>query len=414
MENVKFYLRKKDVKGFNTIYLFINLNKKQLFYSTGLKIKDCDWNKAHQRAKRDEVINDCLDKYGEVAASFLKQSNTLDEPSNSTLKQFIESNLYVVKPVRKKEAKNKVVSAFFALIDKFIREAPNRTNANGEKICDRRVRMYVYERQALEEFERKYTRKLSFANFDTDTLLSFQKFLQSKGLSNNTVVRYFKLLWVIFHYAEEHNIELNQSFRKFRLHTNRKDVVVLDENEIQQIWEYVPSNACEANVRKLFLVGLYTGLRFSDYSTLNNANIDLNNMIISTIQNKTGQRVTLPIHPQLAKMLATEELPYTISNEKFNVYVKRMMKKIGFNQMIEIKKIIGGRRVVEYHEKWQLISSHTARRSFATNLYLQGVNPAIIMMLTGHKDLDSFMQYIVLNEEDKLQVVRNIWNAKAV
>lgn len=249
---------------------------------------------------------------------------------------------------------------------------------------------------------------------DKQMITDFQTFITNKGLANNTVVRYIRFLFVFFRYAEDtHEIKVNQAFRKYKTHTNRKDSVVLNEREINKIWDYVPTTQCEANVRKLFLIGLHTGLRFSDYNTLKDANIDIDNQIITTIQNKTGQRVVLPLHPKLGEMLQNEELPRPISNEKFNKYVKVMMQKIGFKKLCEIKKIIGGKRVIEYKEKWELISSHTARRSFATNLYKAGINPKLIMMCTGHKDLDTFMHYIILDDEDKLNAVRNIWNATA-
>lgn len=412
METAKFYLRKKDSNGFSTIFLYVSANGQRVYYSTGIKVKEKDWSKQTMCCINDVETNNQLKKYDSLAGDYVAWLGT-DTPTNENLKNFINNTLKVTITTKGLKPKTEP-KTFFSIIDKFIADAPNRLNSNGEKICSRRVQMYVYEKQALKAFEKKIGCKLTFEDFDKQMITDFQTFITNKGLANNTVVRYIRFLFVFFRYAEDtHGIKVNQAFRKYKTHTNRKDSVVLNEREINQIWDYVPTTQCEANVRKLFLIGLHTGLRFSDYNTLKDANIDIDNQIITTIQNKTGQRVVLPLHPKLGEMLQNEELPRPISNEKFNVYVKKMMQKIGFNKLCEIKKIIGGKRVIEYKEKWELISSHTARRSFATNLYKAGINPKLIMMCTGHKDLDTFMHYIILDDEDKLNAVRNIWNATA-
>lgn len=429
MSKSKFYLRKTDVNGFQTIYLYGTANGKQAYTNTNIKTKPNGWDSIKQIAIYDKWVNTRLELIAKAANIYL---DGLDgkQPTNEGLKRAVAACLknYVYyaqglnddTPVPVSAKKNplkkpKPKSNFFAVIDKFIEEAPNRTNANGERICERRVKMYIYEKQALKEFENKFNKELTFEDFDVQTLMQFQTFLTNKNLKNNTVVRYFKLLWVFFRYAEDTlNIPVNQAFRKFKIRTNKKESVVLNEKEIQRIWDYKCESERENNVRKLFLIGLHTGMRFGDYSTLTANNINYTEETISTIQNKTGQRVTIPLHPRLADMLKNEPMPHSISNEKFNYYLHQLMKKIGFNQVVEVKSIVGGKRVIEYKEKWELISSHTARRSFATNLYKDGVNPSIIMLCTGHRDLDTFMKYVVLDNQDKLQVVRNLWQTKSV
>lgn len=422
----KFYLRKKDVNDFSNIYIYLTANSKQVFANTNAKIKKEEWDSKKQLAKYDEQLNILLTQMSTAVnyyASALKDKQPTNEELAKRIANLVPFETYFSKTftqtfnakTTQKKVKEHTTSSFFDVIDKFIAEAPNRLNSNGEKICERRVKMYYYNRIALKEFEEKVKKELTFEGFDTSTLLQFQTFLTNKNLKNNTIVRYFKLLFVFFRYAEETmNVEVNQSFRKYKIRQNKKESVVLNEQEIEKIWKYKCDNERENNVKKLFLIGLYTGLRFGDYSSLSTKNIDFENGTISTIQNKTGQRVIIPLHPRLSEMLKNETMPHTISNEKFNLYLHQLMQKIGFNSVTEVKSVKGGKRIIEYKEKWQLISSHTARRSFATNLYKAGVNPSIIMLCTGHRDLDTFMKYVVLDDDDKLQVVRNFFNRNNV
>lgn len=59
----------------------------------------------------------------------------------------------------------------------------------------------------------------------------------------------------------------------------------------------------------------------------------------------------------------------------------------------------GGMRQTRVLEKWQLITTHTARRSFATNAFLAGVPTISIMKITGHKSELVFMHYIKISSE---------------
>ena len=360
-------------------------------------------------AKKNEEVNARLSFLKQKAENFIKLFNDISGITPNDLKSFLFTN------EEKKKIENVDRQSFFGVIDNFIDNAPNRLNADGERITWQRVRMYMQERRALDQFQKHLKQKLDFQMFDKNVITDFQNFLTEKGLANNTIVRYIRLLFVFFRYAEDNfDIPVNQAFRKYKTHTNRTDSVVLSEKEIEQIWEYEPANRREKNVKNLFIIGLHTGLRFSDYSRLQQDDIDFKSMTISIIQQKTGQRVTLPLHPRLAAMLMAEGLPKPISNQKFNLYLKDLMKSVGFTTKIQIKKIIGGKRVTEYVPKYELIGSHTARRSFATNLYIAGVNPSVIMCCTGHRDLKTFMNYVHITNEDKINIVRNIWNAASV
>lgn len=153
-------------------------------------------------------------------------------------------------------------------------------------------------------------------------------------------------------------------------------------------------------VRDLFLIGAYTGLRFSDFSRLDASNIEGN--FIRLKQQKTGGRVTIPIMSKLKPVLAKypDVIP-EITNQKFNQYIKYVAELVGLTEDIQIKNTRGNTVTTETFPLFELISSHCCRRSYATNMFKAGVPPMLIMGSTGHKTETSFLRYIRASSDDK-------------
>lgn len=87
-------------------------------------------------------------------------------------------------------------------------------------------------------------------------------------------------------------------------------------------------------------------------------------------------------------------LPKIISNQKFNKYIKEVCKTAKIDDEILVNETKGILRTSKTEKKSDLVSAHTARRSFATNAFLAGVPPIQIMKITGHKTEKAFMTYI--------------------
>ena len=90
-----------------------------------------------------------------------------------------------------------------------------------------------------------------------------------------------------------------------------------------------------------------------------------------------------------------------------NEYLKDLCKDAKIKSKVQKSQIKGGLKVTSSFEKWQLVSTHCARRSFATNAYLSGENPLSIMRITGHKTEKSFMAYIQMTGEDNAVKMQN-------
>jgi len=83
-----------------------------------------------------------------------------------------------------------------------------------------------------------------------------------------------------------------------------------------------------------------------------------------------------------------------------NRYLKELGEVAGIDEPVIITRTQGGEKVSETKRKFELISTHTARRSFATNAYKAGVPSLAIMTITGHKTEEAFMRYIQVSKEE--------------
>lgn len=157
-------------------------------------------------------------------------------------------------------------------------------------------------------------------------------------------------------------------------------------------------------VRDLFLIGAFTGLRFSDFSNLHIDNVTDN--FIRLKQLKTGNNVVIPITSKLKPVLAKypERLP-TISNQKFNGYIKEIAEIAGLTEQRTIRNTKGNKVNETIKPLYSLISSHCCRRSYATNMFEAGVPPMLIMSATGHKTESSFLKYIRATDETKATIL---------
>lgn len=216
--------------------------------------------------------------------------------------------------------------------------------------------------------------------------------LRRKGLSLNYVDRLNRDWKKLMRRAYEEGIHNNKVYEHSRMKVGQEEAptVYLSLDELRKIREVELPDYYD-NARRLFLLGAYTGLRFSDFTRLRDE--DFVGDFIDIRNQKTGERVVIPIS-RAAREIASNGLPRNISNQKFNYYIKEICKRAGIDSMVSWGRTQGTRRESRVVEKWTLVTSHTARRSFATNLYLSGIDILSIMKFTGHRTPQSFMKYI--------------------
>ena len=258
----------------------------------------------------------------------------------------------------------------------------------------------------FDEFCKAMHKRYDFGDIDLKFYDDFVAYFTAKDYSINTIGRHVKELKIIMRAAREEGLHDNGLIesRKFRVLTAEVENIYLTESEIRAIAEVdLKGDKQKSIARDIFLVGCYTAQRFSDYSTINEGNIrtlESGQRVIDLKQQKTGNKVVIPIRAELEAILDKYEnrLPKAYE-QKVNKYIKEIAREAGIVDMVEVSYVECGEKKSHLVEKCELVKTHTARRSGATNMYLAGIPTIAIMKITGHKTEKEFMKYIKITEE---------------
>jgi integrase len=396
MPKVNFFLKEPTSKEETLIYLFFSYNNQRLKYSTGERIKPDFWNSEDQRVKATKKFPEhsefnarlnAIETYANNA--YRKILNDGEVPTNSLIKKELD------KTIRLKGENNKY--DLFSFISKFIEE--NKTlKAKGT------IKAYHTTEQRLKDYKTYIKKDISFEDIDLEFYSSFVSFLTEKDYSENTIGKHIKILKTFLNEATDRGINKNIEYkkRKFKRPVEEPDKIYLNTEELERIYNLdLKKDKQLDHIRDLFIISCYTGLRFSDYSELKPENIiDGNKVKIRT--NKTNEVVIIPLHKYVRNILKKHngKIPQALSNPKMNLNLKHLGTLAKINDAVETSITKGGKLVKNSISKNKLICTHTARRSFATNLYMAGVPSITIMKITGHQTEKSFLRYIRISQEE--------------
>jgi integrase len=209
----------------------------------------------------------------------------------------------------------------------------------------------------------------------------------------------------MMHLSSRQGYNVDFSFEELKVKTEDANAVYLDLNELDRLNRLTGLSKSSKAVRDRFLIGCFTALRYSDFSKITTQNMIGNKIVVKT--RKTGANVIIPVHPVLHEILARNggEFPALPSIQSFNATLKRICRRAKINDKVLYERTIGLKVVRKHLEKWTLVTSHTARRSAATNMYLSGIPPARIMAATGHATESAFFRYIRIMKEENAKIL---------
>jgi len=271
----------------------------------------------------------------------------------------------------------------------------------------------------FKEFEKKD--KVKLADLRNDILDKFSIYLSDeKEYAEATTKRKLTRIKFFCQRAEAENIHVNKNYKERIFVKPSKSgeykEPYLNEQEIKSIFNFDFKHDKEMdNVRDNFVLGLWTGLRVSDFLThLDVSNIEDGFIKIKTQKTKT--KVAIPIHPQVATILKKRngKLPEKISTQKFNDKIKIIAQlcnideeMIGGVSLVDEKTKIK-RKVIGVYKKYQLVTSHICRRSFATNLFGKIPNKAI-MDICGWCNEEMLFKYNKQTNMESAMILKKHW-----
>ena len=208
--------------------------------------------------------------------------------------------------------------------------------------------------------------------------------------------------------AYDEDIHQNREFKKRYFKKFREEInhPYLTEYEIQKLYELEIENQYLDNIRDIFIVACYTGLRIGDLMDfLRKPKIEIFNgrKHIHIIQRKTQKPVFIPLKQIILNILEKRNgtFPYYIHVNLINKNIKPLLKQCKITEMYDIHKTIGGQITTIRKPKYELISCHSARRSFCTNAYNNGVALQDIMAISGHSSEEMVLRYIKASAKEK-------------
>jgi integrase len=405
MALVNFYLKDPKSKAPTLIYLFFSFDRQRMKVSTRESIHPRYWNETNQCAKKTfenaTAFNSYLDKMGEdykKAYRLLKSVNERVTPESLKVK--------VAALNGESDPKTKNLVAF---VDSFIA-------ASGSKVTHGTLKNYKTTLSVLLRFKVHSNKRLDFDSINLDFYDDFVGYQEKVlGYSGNTIGKNIKNLKVFMSEATERGLNSNLEYLKkgFKVFKEDVDNIYLSDEELLELYQLDLSAKLHLEmVRDLFIVGCYTGLRFSDFSQIKPEHIKRGTFSIRT--QKTDEPVVIPIHPLVQAIMKKYDvypnsLPPSYAIQKMNKYLKVIGELMGLDEKVITKKTIGGQKVESKLKKFEMITTHTARRSFATNLFLQGFPTISIMKITGHRSDKTFMQYIKMTPEQNAEKLRKHW-----
>lgn len=419
MATVKYLIKKTD-KGVNSsVYVrFVAGRSIDQCTKTGLFILPENWNNEDGTIRQRAAMTD-KETFRKTLLDLQRylEDLFLAEPDKTSLsKDWLKTAVdKFFNPDKYKETK----ANLFDFIQSRIDESKTRLNpGTGKMITESTLKKYGTCFYHLKQFAQLKGRTFDFGDINLEFYHAFTDYLTNGcQLATNTVGKQIAILKGFLNEATERGLNNNRSFKssRFKVVTEDSEAVYLTEEELSQLFDTDFSQSPRLDrVRDLFLVGCWTGCRFSDFSTITPSQIK--NGMLHVEQEKTGNKVIIPLHPVVKSILDKYKgrLPDAPSNQKFNDYIKEVCELSGIDKDETLCITKGGKRISETKPKHQFVSSHTARRSFATNLYKGGFPSISIMAITGHKTEKSFLKYIKVTPEEHASLLHLHWAKKGL
>jgi integrase len=382
MKNYSFKLRGKG--RFGPVIVF-HLNDarftgRRFMYSTGHHIQPGEWSKSRQRPKDDKKLSEHLDLIVKLVKEYLADRFSSKTISRGDLKNWILQNL--------KDERTEPDPEFSKLWTSII-ETTKTTKGHTVKKSTYLQKQQTQRTVELYAKERNIT--LTFQSLTIRFYHDFDAWMIEKKMSGNTRGKHMKEIKAVLREALERDIPVSMDFQKksWRVIKDSVDRVYLTTDELKK-WVNKDLPPFQARNRDIFIMACFTGARHSDWSQIKKENIIKQDKteILRYKQTKTGDLVHVPLHP-VVKMILNKypENPKVLSNQKFNDSLKDIAE------------------LMEMGDKAKLITTHTARRSFATNAYLsKSLDIQQIMKCTGHKTEETFKAYLKLDGLDYAQL----------
>jgi integrase len=386
---------------------------------TGLFINSKDWSADTKLPKQTKAINKNITTDLIKLKVFVMEKLNQSAIKNDTInKQWLEHYMDVF---FNRIDENKTQTKVTYWIEYIIKNAPLMENSKGGYgLSKNRLKSYNGLLNRFVEYQKNKT--INIKDLDNNGFNHFKKWLfEIEVYSPSSAIKFLTDLQKVVRVASEfttiaenfHSVK----FKKVSTYDEDMNVITLSLNELDRIKDLTLTNEALINARKWLVLACYTGQRGNvllDRIKKENFHFYGKDQIIKIKQKKVNQGITIPVLPPV-KEIYEQGLPYKISTQKLNKHIKTICSQAEINELVMGKKINKetNRNEKKLRPKYNYISSHTGRRTFAT-LHYNKIPTPIIMRVTGHKKESTFLEYINQNNDDHLDTFLDFYKIKAL
>lgn len=395
------------------IRLTVGVDRTHRFHvNTAFVVYPKQWSFTEKKMKSmaagSQDFNKKLDELRESVRKYYDELMELEEkPTFEQVRDLV--NEFVATKRKPKFSENEM--SFFDVYDEFLERKAN-------ELHHRTIQKFNTSRKKLEAFTDKYyPRYFNFEKIDVNFIDKYKTYLQYEafnqkathvkkkekrtGMRNDTTAKYIENLKNFLRWSHERGFHTNMIFQHSQFKAPRQtnlDIVTLSIHELKTLYEKdLSEDISLERVRDVFCFGAFTGQRWSDVTSFSSEDLNGDTWIFESY--KTKKKITIPLVGYASPALDilkkyNYQLP-SISNQKFNDYIKLAAGKAELNRTVEIKRYQGNKTITLTKPLHEVISSHMARRtavSILLNVYRIPVSQ--VMEITGHSDFKTLKRYI--------------------
>lgn len=409
---IKFLLHKRrsDDRERLAVRMRVTIHgKRPMDFPTGHHADVANWNAASGRAMIGtpdaDAINRLCDEWTTITNDIFARYELVEKrvPECGEFRDLFNDT--IGRPTAITRSMDDAHPDFYTAFDRFVSEQGMQnqwTDGTFEKF--HAVRAHLYSFDNLLNWETLSERKLQ----------SYTEHLLDGGMVNTTLAKHLAFVRWFLRWANQRGYyagRLHETFKPKLKGTNGdcSEIIYLTKDELDTIRNHVfpPNEPGLERCRDVFVFCCFTGLRYSDVAKLRRSDIQPD--AFTTTTKKTRDTLHIELNRTSRAILdkyANETFPDgkalpVISNTKMNAYLKRIGIECGLETPTRIVYFQGNRRIEQVMPKWQLLTTHVARRTFVVMALRLGIPAEVIMKWTGHSDFKSMKPYIAIVDELK-------------
>ena len=408
MASVNFLYRSlKDHSCLNLRLLYRFNDKDYVIASkTNLEVSKDYWKNKHKVKVKDISL---INKQVEINTEINKITNHLLKSFNQSGASDLLNKQWLDKQLDSYYNKSKQTKTIPKDLVRFIEYYVEQRS---REVKPASIKKFNVVKHKLQRLEKHIGRSIFISEINEDFKKLFVSYCRSENYSQNTMQRELSIIKMFCKYAKYKGLRVHVEYEGLILNKEKTETIYLSFEEIDKIEAAKIDKPYLINTRDWLIISCFTGQRISDFMRFNKEMIRVEDSktLLEFDQQKTGKTMTIPLHSKVMLILEkyNGDFPKRISDQKYNDYLKEVCKIAKLHQKVKGKKQMNiskdplerkVRRVEGMYPKYELVTSHIGRRSFATNHYGK-IPTSYLIYVTGHSSEEMFLNYIGKSNKD--------------